>query len=152
MCCGQWFFFLKVQMLCPWLASQEGLSIKWQNGFRTCLNSTRKLVWKLLPHYKQRVHMWRNVFGNNFFPLNLATFFQIKGDITTEYSHFLFLFSHLAEISHTKKPWVLATKWKPNIQIWQIYLFFFPSLVATKNLQNHFFFEFLNLISLFGEI
>jgi hypothetical protein len=43
----------------------------------------------------------------------------------------------------------LATDWRLNINIWQFFDYFFWSLLAIENLQNHFIFYFL--ISVFGK-
>jgi len=74
--------------------------------------------------------MWRKVFGNNFFFLEIwRLFFQKKVNITTEYSHFNFIFHIWAKFRIRKSPGF----WLQNEnQIYKSGKFtsFFPSLVA----------------------
>ncbi len=64
-------------MLCHWLASShEGFNIKWQQVFRTCLNSFLKLIFKCY-QTKINVQMWWFFF--TFLFSKIWNFFQKKG-------------------------------------------------------------------------
>ncbi len=112
--------------------------------FKVLSQKYRRLDKDLYFIYLIYSHIWINISMDdshffNFFQLDLGKVAIIQRNIYPNMA-----INHIYEIQIFDHPSIfLATLWIPSLWIWWSYLLLFSSLVATENLQNHFFFRIL---------